>query len=264
MAIAKNTSNAFVPLRECRETTGTLNALNSELVLPLNGDQSVLVTVLSTSLVGTLEFTSAGDAAATTFLPVPAYPMSPKCVGGTIPLAGQPLLIDALVAANTVRVYSIPVGQQKALRVRMSAYASGSVAVTIVADVCSPINTAIEAKPSTLLVTATGAAGAAVTATLPAVAGLRHIVDFIRIVRSASVALTAGAVPTVVTTTNLPGALVATLGASADLQGVDRIEELNFGSTGSAATALGTATTVVCPATTGVIWRVIVAYRLGL
>jgi len=264
MSILRNTAGAIVPIRERRETTGTLNASNAELVLTLNGDQSVLVTVLSTNLIGTLEFTSAADAAVANFLPIPTSPMSPQCVGGTIPLAGQPLLIDALVAANTVRVYSIPVGQQKAVRVRLSAFTSGSVAVTIVSDAGTPINTAIDAKPSTLLVTATGAAAAAVTATLPAVAGLRHIIDFIRITRSASVALTAGAAPTVVTTTNLPGALAATFGASADLQGVDRIEELNFGSTGLAATALGTNTTVGCPVTTGVIWRVTVVYRLGL
>ena len=169
-----------------------------------------------------------------------------------------------MVAANTQRVYSVPVSQLRALRVRASAYTSGSCALSIAADVNPPLNTALGDRPSSLLLTATGAAAAAVTATIPAVPGLRHIIDLIRITRSATALLTAGATPTVITTTNIPGALAFTFGASADAQGVDRIEELICGSAGLAATALGTNTTIVCPATTSVIWRVNVVYRLGL
>ncbi|WP_353268358.1 hypothetical protein [Gemmatimonas sp.] len=253
----------FVPIRERREISGTLGAINAEVVLPLNGDESALVYVQSTAFVGTLEFTGLGDETAG-YLPIVAYPYSPGCVGGTIPPAGQPLLIDALVAANTVRVYSVPVGQLRALRVRASAYTSGAANITISSDPNDTLNTAIAARPTTLFVTATGAAAAAVTATIPAVAGLRHIIDFIRVTRSASVALTAGAAPTVVTTTNLPGNPALTLGADAALQGVDKEVVLDFGSTGFAATALGTNTTIVCPVTTGVIWRINVGYRLGL
>lgn len=263
MSILRNLLGQFVPVRERRDIAGTLGALNAEVVLPLNGDEHALVYVQNTNFIGTIEFSGLGDAVAG-FLPIVAYPYSVGCVGGTVPLAGQPLLTDALLAANTVRVYSVPVGQLRALRVRASSYTSGACAVTITSDVNFPLNTAIESKPSTLFVTATGAAAAGVTATLPAVAGLRHVIDFIRVTRSASAALTAGAAPTVVTTTNMPGSPALTFGASADLQGVDRVEELNFGSTGLAASVLGTATTIVCPVTTGVIWRVNVAYRLGL
>ena len=46
--------------------------------------------------------------------------------------------------------------------------------------------------------------------------------------------------------------------------GIDKEMRLDFGSTGLAATTLGTNTTVVCPVYTGVIWRVTVGYRLGL
>lgn len=263
MSIAKNTLGAFVPVRERREATGTLNALNAEVVITLNGDENALVYVGSMAFIGTLEFTGLADASAG-YIPVAAYPYSIGCVGGTIPLAGQPLLIDALVAANTRRVYSVPVGQLRALRVRTSAYTSGACDVTVTADVNDTLNTSISGKPSTLVVTATGASAAAVTATIPAVTGLRHIIDFIRVTRSATALLTAGATPTVVTTTNLPGSLALTFGASADAQGVDRIEEINFGSTGLAASVLGTNTTIVCPTTTAVIWRVTVGYRLGL
>jgi hypothetical protein len=263
MSVQKNLAGAFVPVRERREASGTLGALNAEVVLDLNGDESALVYVQSTAFIGTLEFTGLGDASAGYF-PVVAYPYSPGCAGGTIPLAGQPLLIDALVAANTVRVYSVPVGQLRALRVRASAFTSGSCVVTVSTDPNDPLNTAIASRPMTLCVTATGAAAAAVTATLPAVTGLRHIVDFIRVTRSATALLTAGATPTVVTTTNLPGTPAITFGSDAAAQGVDKEFVLDFGSTGLAASVLGTATTVVCPATTAVIWRVTVGYRLGL
>ena len=264
MATFKNDDGVIVPVRERREASGTLAALNSEIVIDVNGDESALVYVQSTAFIGTLEFTGSSDATGALFHPVPAYPFSPGCAGGTIPQAGQPLLLDALVAANTVRVYSVPIGQLRKLRVRTSAYTSGAADVSITAEAQGPLNTAIAAKPSTLLVTSTGAASAAVTATLPAVAGLRHIVDFVYVNRSATAALTASATPVLVTTTNLPGTPVLTFGSDAAGIGIDKEARLDFGSTGLAATALGTATTVVCPVYTGVIWRVIVGYRLGL
>ncbi|MFN8995771.1 MAG: hypothetical protein ACK5X3_19190 [Pseudomonadota bacterium] len=259
-----NESGAFVPVRERRSATGTLGALNAEVVLPLNGDSMALVTVVSNSFVGTLEFTAAGDSAGTNSVPVPAFPYSLGCVGGTIPGSAQPIITDALVAANTLRTYAIPCGQMRNLRVRASAYTSGNGVVTITSDTAETINLAVWLRPTTLLVSATGAAGAAVTATLPAVAGFRHVVDFIRVTRSATALLTAGATPVVVTTTNLPGPPALTFGADAAPQGVDKEGVLDFGASGLAATAVNTATTVVGPATPNVIWRVNVGYRLSV
>jgi hypothetical protein len=259
-----NLAGDYIPHFERREASGVLAALNAELVIDLNGDESALVYIQSTSFIGTLEFTGCNNADGTQYFPVAAYPYAIGCAGGTIPPAGQPLLIDALVAANTSRVYSIPVGQLKKLRVRASAYTSGSMVCSITSDTQDELNTAIIGKPATLLVTATGAASAAVTATLPAVSGLRHIIDFIRINRSATAALTAAAAPVVVTTTNLPGSPALTFGSDAAGIGIDKEGLLDFGASGLAASALGTATTIVCPVYTGVIWRINVAYRLGL
>lgn len=264
MSIIRNASGLIVPVRERRESSGVLAALNAELVFDLNGDESALVHVQSTAFIGTLEFTGVSNDDATQYFPVAAYPYAIGCAGGTIPQSGQPLLSDALVAANTGRVYAVPVGQLKALRVRVSAFTSGSCVATIVSDTQQSLNTAIAGRTSTLLVTATGAASAAVTATLPAVTGLRHVIDFIRVTRSATALLTAAAAPLVVTTTNLPGSPALTIGQDAAAQGVDKEAVLDFGALGLAATALGTATTVVCPVATGSIWRVNVGYRLGL
>lgn len=262
MSVLKNEAGDVVPIRERRTATGTLAALNAELVMDLNGDANAMLYIQSTAFIGTLEFTGASNEDETQFFPVPAYPFSPGSVGGTIPLAGQPLIVHALVAANTAAVYAIPVGQLRKLRIRVSAYTSGSCVASVVADVNASPNTEIPHPVPTLAVTATGASAAAVTATLPAVTGLRHYLQRLEIVRSATALLTAGATPVVVTTTNLPGTIAFTFGADAAPQGQDKTMSLDCGS-GLAATALGTNTTIVCPATTGVIWRVNAIYRLG-
>ena len=112
--------------------------------------------------------------------------------------------------------------------------------------------------------TGTAAVSTAVTVTLPAVTSLRHYIDRISVVRSATAALTASATPVLVTTTNIPGLPIFTFGSDAAGVGIDREQVMDFGGAGMGAIALGTATTVVCPAYTGVIWRVNVTYRLGL
>jgi hypothetical protein len=262
MSVLKNLAGDVVPIRERRSATGTLAALNAELVLDLNGDANALLYIQSTAFIGTLEFTGASNDDETQFFAVPAYPFSPGSAGGTIPLAGQPMIVHALVAANTAAVYAIPVGQLRKLRVRVSAYTSGSCVASLVTDASASLNTEFANRPATLAVTATGAAAAAVTATLPAVTGLRHYLQRLEIVRSASALLTAGAAPVVVTTTNLPGTIAFPFGADAAPQGQDKGMSLDCGA-GLAATALGTATTIVCPATTGVIWRINAIYRLG-
>lgn len=266
MSIFKTAGGVVIPVRERREAlSGTISAVNAEVVIDLNGDQNALVYVASTSFIGTLEFSGASDSAGTGYFSVLAFPYSIGCAGGTIPLAGQPLLVDALVAANTVRVYCVPVGQLRKLRVRASAYTSGSCIINIIADVNESLSSLINiSRPDTLTVPATAAVGIAVTATLPAVAGLRHYVSKINVLRSATAALAPAAAPVLVTTTNLPGSPILTFGSDAGGIGVDKAQDLTFSGAGLAASVLGTATTVVCPAYVGVIWRINVAYRLGL
>lgn len=262
MSIIRNLLNAVVPIRERREAAGVFNVNGAEVVLDVNGDENVTWGGMSTAFIGTIEF--AGSLDGTNFTALPAFPLAVGSVGGTIPLSGQPLLSLALVAANTAVVYVQPCGQYRKVRCRVTAYTSGSLAVVANSDCQVSANVAIAAKPSTLLVTATGAVGAAVTATLPAVAGLRHVVDFIQVTRSATAALTASATPVLVTTTNLPGSPALTFGQDAGGIGLDKDVKLDFGGSGMAATTLGAATTVVAPAYAGVIWRTTVAYRLGL
>lgn len=264
MSIFKNLLGNYIPVRESRRATGSLAAVNAELVLDVDGDESGLV-----HLVGTGTFNATyniqGSPDGTNYYDILAYPMPNMCTGGTIPQAGQPLVTEAVNVAVVHRTLAFACGALKKIRVRLTAYTAGTCAATITADAQASISPYVrDQRSATLVVTATGAAGAAVTATLPAVAGLRHYIGRISVVRSSTAALTASATPTLVTTTNIPGTPALTFGLDASGIGLDKEQVIDFGGAGAAATAINTATTVVCPVLTGVIWRVNVAYRLGL
>lgn len=255
-----NTDPNAAPVREGRQRTGTLTAINSGVVLPVNGDQSALIFVNGLSPVLTVVFEGSGDGV--NYIPLPAI----ACygVGGTLPNFAQPLALELYAAAVTYRVYQVRCANFRYVRVRASTYTSGAAEVVINADTNDVTYRNLDSVTSvTLAVTATGAAGATVTASLPAVAGLRHYVTEIRVTRSATTALAASATPTVITTTNLPGAVAFTMGLDASGIGIDKEVIVDFGDSGFAANAVGTATTVVCPILAGAIWRVNVFYRLG-
>jgi hypothetical protein len=265
MSRIRNLLGAFVPVRERRESFASLAALNAEVVHDVNGDEAAMIYILGGGATLNATFEITGSADGINFHPVIAFPMTTMCQGGTIPLAAQPLLTEAVNAANVIRCYAVNVGQLKKLRLRLSVYTGGACDVQINSEAQASIHpNAAAQKAATLFVSATGAVSVATTATLPAVTGMRHYIDFVKVTRSATAALTASATPVLVTTTNLPGAPVLTFGSDAGGIGIDKDVFLDFGASGLAATALGTATTIVCPIYTGVIWRVNVAYRLGL
>lgn len=110
-----------------------------------------------------------------------------------------------------------------------------------------------------LVQSATAATGTGVTVTLPAVAGQFHYISFIEIVKYFTVANAASATPLVVTTTNLPGSLAFTFGQPLGTIGTtDRM--IHDPNSPIHSSTVNTATTIVCPATTGIIWRVNVYY----
>jgi hypothetical protein len=263
MSIFKNSLGNVVPVRERREATGVLAALNQEVVLDLNGDTSAIVYVISTNFVGTLGFTGASDVPGASYFSIPAFPIAPGCLGGTIPQAAQPMLQDPLVAANTIRAYSIPVGQLRKLRIRADAYTSGNCAIHIVTDTAPALNQKTGQNSATGVQSGTAAVGVTLTLTLPSIPGLRHYIDELVITRSATAVLTASATPVVVTTTNLPGPLALTFGQDVAGIGIDREVRISGGPGGLAATALGTNTTIVMPAYVGVIWRANCLYHYG-
>jgi hypothetical protein len=263
MSLLRNLLGNFMPHFEARTSTGTLVSATAALEHDLNGDDATIIDIGAVAC--NLTYTVEGSADGTSYFPLLCFPYGTASLGGTIPMAGQPLITEAVNATGLRRVLSTSTGQLKRIRVRVTAYTSGGITVTINSDSCEAINPyANDLKAATLMVTATGAAAAAVTATLPAVAGLRHYIDRIDVTRSASTALTANAAPALVTTTNIPGLPSLTFGSNAAAIGDDKTVSLDFGASGMAATAAGVATTVVCPVATGVIWRINVAYRLGM
>ena len=262
MSILKNILGNFMPHMESRRSSATLAVINSELVHDVNGDESAVIHINGTA---TLKCTYVieGSPDGLNYFPLICYPYS--SVGGTIPQAGQPLYIEAVNAATVQRMLCCAVGGLHKVRIRLSAYTSGSALIRINSDACASISPYVkDQKTASLTTTATGAVGAAVIATLPSVTGLRHYIDRISVVRSATTALTASATPVLVTTTNMPGTPTLTFGSDAGGIGVDKEQVMDFGGAGLASSTIGTTTTIVCPAYTGVIWRINVAYRIGL
>lgn len=109
---------------------------------------------------------------------------------------------------------------------------------------------------------ATGVAAAAVTLTIPAPGtGQRLRLHSLEFTLYNTAARTGSATPVVVTTTNLPGAMAFTFPSAGTIGTVERrvFEPPQF--IESITTAL--AVTVICPATTGAIWRVTAVYENG-
>lgn len=103
------------------------------------------------------------------------------------------------------------------------------------------------------------ASGAGLTITLPApAAGLFHYITNIQIVAYAAAATAGAATPVTVTSTNFPGNEAWTFPTAIPIGEVR--EQRGHGNRPTKAAVAATATTIVCPATTGIIWRANVDY----
>jgi hypothetical protein len=107
-------------------------------------------------------------------------------------------------------------------------------------------------------VTATGAAGAAVTLTLPAVAGAFHHIARLEIDLYTTVARAGAAAPVLVTTTNLPGSPVYLFSTAAAIGTTERL--ILEPDRPIRSSVVNTATTIVCPVVTSGLWRVTANY----
>lgn len=149
-----------------------------------------------------------------------------------------------------------------ALNTKVTACNTGAVTV---ASCSLPTGAATEAtlsaigRPSTLCVTGTAAAGQGVTLTLPAIAGQFHYLTYLSIVRYATAAVTGTATPILVTSSNLPGSPVWTF-ARAQAVGTTDTQTLPLAGNPLRSLVLSTASTIACPGTASVIWRVTAIY----
>jgi len=114
-------------------------------------------------------------------------------------------------------------------------------------------------KSAYLAVSTVGVSGAALTATLPAVAGQFHIITLIEVVLYAANNKSGVATPLTVTTTNLPGSLSWVFPTS--LQTGLTAEKRYTPTIPLKSSVANTATTIVCPATANGLWQVNVLYR---
>lgn len=234
--------------RESLFISGTLGSLNAEVLADCDGSSTVTL-----DLRGTFNMTVevAGTIDGTNWIPIPLRPLNVASV--------------LYVAAVTGSASGTWVGQCagfRRVRARATAYTSGSATTTLAANT-APYDNLMFGPVTGNLGTAVGAAGAAVTLTLAAPgAGLRHYLTYLSINRFASALLTAAAAPVTVTTTNLPGTLAFSFAAEAAPQGtLDRWRE-DFAFP-IASSAQNTATTIVCPVTTGVIWRITAGFYVA-
>ena len=229
--------------------TGALGALNA-VVGPLvcDGDSTVTLDMRGTfSLTAQVQGTVDG----TNWQAIPVRPVNVASV-----------LYVAAITGTTAGTWIGQYAGYKQVRVIVTAYTSGS-ATAVLTSNNGAFNDLLIGATTPTLGTNVGAAGAAVTLTLAAPgAGLRHYLTYLSINKFASALLTAGAAPVTVTTTNLPGSMAFSFEADAAAQGsmVRWREDFAYP---LAASAQNTATTIVCPLTTSVIWHVTAGYYVA-
>ncbi len=243
--LSKDFSIGTLHPREALVASGVLGALNSELIVAADGAASVSLDLRGTFA---LSVEVAGSIDGVNWTPIALRPL------------GQTALAYQLVAVSPVA--GLLVGKCsmfRSVRVRVVAYTSGAATAVLMTDT-APLDDVPPGGMTTMTATAVGAAGAAVTLTIPAPpAGLRNYISYLAINRFASAALTAAAAPLTVTTTNIAGSLAFSVPTEAAAQGtLDRWRE-DF-AWPLASSALATATTFACPATPNVIWRATAAY----
>ena len=223
----------------------TLASLNAETVIDVGQESTAIIDVRGT-FVATITASVSADGTNWTVFPI-----------------WNPVAEVFLPAITVAGIYQldIPTGAKK-IRLVNTLWTSGAAIVTFRAGLASKFLYAKQI-PATLCVSVTGATGAAVTATLPAAGtGLFQYISRLLIQRHTSALLTAGATPTIVTTTNMAGGRQFSLPADAAAQGAVFQAWLEQSQPIKASLA-NTALTIVCPATTGVIWRVTVDYYVG-
>jgi hypothetical protein len=228
--------------REAMLASGNLGNVNAEVIVPADSCGTVALDLRGTF---NLTWSLAGTIDGVNWTTIPVRPMDQGSVSYT-----------AFQAGSTTGVYVGSCMGYRSVRVRCSAWTSGSAAAVLTVS-NAPLDQSL-AGTSIQAGTATGAAAAAVTLTLAAPGtGLRHYLTFIDVERinGTVAALTAAAGPNNVTTTNLNGSPVIPMSNDALGAGATERVRKEF-SYPLAASAQNSATTVVCPATTGVVWRV--------
>lgn len=226
--------------RENLLLVGNLGALNAEISVPADGASTVYI-----DLRGTFNLTVAiqGTIDGVNWVLIPVRPQT----GGIFVLG---------IAGTAAGVWMGSCFGFARVRAIVTAYTSGTAVATLMSSTALFDDFARFGSVTPSLGTVTAASGAIATLSLAAPGvGLRHYITYIRITRFAAAVLTAAAAPVLVTTTNIPGTLVFSIPADAAALGSVFVYQEDFAYP-IATVAQNTATTIVGPVTTGVIWRI--------
>jgi hypothetical protein len=234
--------------RETLFVSGSIGALNSEILLPADGCASVALDLRGTFNL-TISVEGTVDGVNWTLIPMrPLNSASPAYV--------------AAVSGSGAGIWVGSIYGFRQVKARCSAWASGT-ATAVLSASNAPVDQSLSGAITTTVATTVGTAAAATTLTIGAAgAGLRHYLTYLSINRYAAAVLTAAATPVTVTTSNLPGALAYSFEADAAALGTMIRFREDFAQP-LAASAANTATTIICPATPGVIWRVTAGYYVA-
>lgn len=246
MKLSRDLSLGLLHPRENLFVTGTLGALNAEVQLDCDGCASFALDLRGT-FVGTVQVQGSVDGVNWQLIPLVAVNLAS---------------VIQVIGATAAGTYVGACAPFRKLRAICTAYTSGALLPYLTASL-APLDPALTRMITPLLGTITAAVGVAATLTLASPgAGLRHYLTYLHITRFAGLALTAAATPVLVTTTNIPGTLVFSLPAEAAAQGTTFVYQQDFAYP-VAVSAQATATTIVMPATTGVIWRATAGYYVA-
>jgi hypothetical protein len=226
---------------------GVLGSVSSEVIIAADGCNSVAVDLRGT-FNQTIEVAGSIDGVNWQLIPVQPVNQTSKS-------------FVAAIVGTAAGTWAGKCGIYRFVRARCTAWTSGGAAAVVLAT-NGALDDALDRKLSSSIVTNTGAAGAAVTLTLPAPgSGLRQFLTYLSLnrVNGTAAALTAAAGPLNVTTTNVPGTLVISMANDALPAGGKEPWREDFAFP-IPASANNTAITFVAPASTGVIWRLTAGY----
>ncbi len=246
--LSKDLGSGTLHPRETLFLSGNFGALNAETIVAADGAATVSVDLRGTfNLTVTVEATIDG----TNWQMVPMRPINGAASGYVASIAG-----------SVPGSWTGSLAGFRLVRARCTAYTSGS-AVCVVATNGAPLDQSLVGTVTSSMATILGTVGAATTLNLGAPgAGLRHYLTAISITRYATALLTASATPVTVTTNNLPGVLAFTFAADALALGATERwrEEFAFP---LAAAAQNAVTSIVCPATPSLIWRITAGFYVA-
>lgn len=242
------TGNTFT---DARTITTAPGALNADSILQLNGQASAMFDVRTGA--ANLTFIFEANIDGTNWFPVPGVNILTQAV------------VSSVILTTTHAVpYTVPCAGFRGVRLRVSAYTSGTITVAARGTQADLPNQLSPYFPTSLWITATGAAAAAATATLPAAgAGLFHYITHINITRNATAAL-AGTATIIHTSTNLPGSPAWSVGNAMAAGGTQIDVDINFSAPLKSSVANTNTTIVAAAAGAAVLNRVNVGYYVGV